>query len=339
MPMAESVGLTEASVKTHEARQHTRYHALDSAIGEHAMTLNATFKQIELFLAVAETLSFSKAAQMCHISQPALSMNIRKLEESIGARLFDRHTRNVSLTAVGREFHEMSVPLRDKVQQVHLNIREFVHAKKGKLAVAASPSIAAGFAPLVIAQYLQSHPNVEIKFYDELADVCIDFLQKGKADVALIPTEGTSPELDQVDLFFDYFVVVMPQDHPLASHTLVQWSDLQGYPHIQIRSPSTLRKTVDREMSAVSGDFRAAHEVGLAVTLLSMIRAGLGIGVLSHSSLGQANMTQLTFRRIAGHSTYRSISAVRMNDRSPPPLLDSFIQTCQYVSQNTSEFH
>ncbi|MGO4393604.1 LysR family transcriptional regulator [Variovorax sp. M-6] len=311
---------------------------LDQAIGEHMMTINATFKQIELFLAVAETLSFSKAAQICHISQPALSMNIRKLEDSIGARLFDRHTRNVSLTAVGREFHGMSLSLRDKMQQVHLNIREFVHAKKGKLIVAASPSIAASFAPQVIAQYLQSQPDIEIKFYDELADVCIDLLRKGKADVALIPTEGTSQELNQIDLFFDYFVVVIPEDHPLASKTEVEWSDLRDYPHIQIRSPSTLKKTVDGEMSAVLPDFRAAYEVGLAVTLLSMIRAGLGIGVLSHSSLGQANMTRLTFRRIAGHSTYRSISAVSMNDRSPPPLLDSFVQACRNVSRNTSEF-
>nr|WP_028604651.1 LysR family transcriptional regulator [Ottowia thiooxydans] len=302
------------------------------------MSSNATFKQIELFLAVAQTLSFSKAAEMSHISQPALSMNIRKLEDSIGAKLFDRHTRNVSLTAVGREFQDMCLPLRDKIQQVHLNIREFVHAKKGKLVVAASPSIAAGFAPQVIAHYLTSHPEVEIKFYDELADVCIDLLRKGKVDVALIPTEGLTQELNQIDLFFDYFVVVMPEDHPLACKAEVNWGDLREYPHIQIRSPSTLRKTVDGQMSAVLPDFRPAYEVGLAVTLLSMIRTGLGIGVLSHSSLGQANMTNLTFRRIAGHSTYRSISAVSMNDRTPPPLLDSFVQACQAVSRSTSEF-
>ena len=103
------------------------------------MTINLTLRQLEVFIALARTLSFSEASKAIPLSQPALSAAIHKLEETLGARLFDRDTRNVALTPVGTELLSVAEDLLRHFDSQLASVRDYLSGKRGRLAVAASP--------------------------------------------------------------------------------------------------------------------------------------------------------------------------------------------------------
>ncbi|WP_447917862.1 LysR family transcriptional regulator [Achromobacter aegrifaciens] len=294
--------------------------------------MNISFRQIELFLALAKALSFSAAAQSCHISQPALSITIKKLEESIGAPLFNRHTRRVTLTAVGVEFYRHAIGLQENIQKSHLDIISFVHGKRGKLTIVASPSIAASLAPKAIHHFLQTHPQIDISLHDETDTKCLEKINNGKADIALIPIREISGDIYKQDLFEDYLVVVYPVGHPLQERQEITWKDIHQYPNIQIRDSVDLRQTIGRELSNIDVKIHPAYEVNLAATMLGMIRSDLGIGILSRSSLTATVTAGLQYRKIHSHNSYRTIAAVSSSRVAPSPLMAPFIGSCKVAA-------
>lgn len=291
--------------------------------------MNLSFRQIELFLALAKALSFSAAAKSCHISQPALSINIKKLEESIGAPLFNRHTRSVTLTAVGVEFYRHAIGLQENIQKSHLDIISFVHGKRGQLTIVASPSIAASLAPRAIHHFLQTHTQVDISLHDETDTKCLEKINAGKADIALIPVREVAGNIYKRDLFEDYLVVVFPTSHPLNALSEITWRDIHQYPHIQIRDSVDLRQTIERELSSIDVKIHPAYEVNLAATMLGMIRSDLGIGILSRSSLTATVTSGLQYKKIQSHNSYRTIAAVSNSRVAPVPLMEPFIKSCK----------
>ena len=291
--------------------------------------MNISLKQIDAFLAVASTLSFGKAAKLVHLSQPALSTNIRRLEETVGARLFDRSTRSVSLSAVGCEFHHIASGLLANVESGMERIQSFVAGKRGRLVLAVAPSLAAGFLPRLIRLFATSHPHLEIKVHDALADVCIDMVLSGTADLALTPRRAGAGELNQIELFRDQLIVLCSERHPLAARPSVRWADIRSYEHISKNSNSSVRKLVDAEYERQGAILRPAFEVEHLGTLLGLVAEGLGIGILPYSLVHAIKMDGLVWKRFSrARAPFRTICAVTLATRSVPPAVDPFIQLC-----------
>lgn len=291
--------------------------------------MNVSLRQVELFVAVAKTLSFSEAARLCHLSQPALSGNIKRLEESLGARLFDRHTRKVTLTAVGLEFLSVSSGINETMQSALDRMRDFVAGKRGRLVLAAAPSMAASFVPGLLAEYLRQHPEVVVELHDELSDVCLDMLRKGVADVALAARDPKAQDLVQRELFRDPLVVICPAGHPLARLSSVRWRDVQAFPHVVMNQTSNVRNLVDAEFTRYGLTLKPAFEVAQVGTMLGLIAANLGIGELPRSLIHNLDMSGLVHRNISNPAAYRSICAITLKDRAPAPTLSSFLGLCR----------
>ena len=291
--------------------------------------MNVSLRQVEIFLAVAQTLSFSEAAKLSHLSQPALSGNIKRLEESLGARLFDRHTRKVTLTAVGREFLTIASGMTETMQLSLTRMRDFVAGKRGRLVLAAAPSMAASFVPGLLAEYLRKNPDVEVELHDELSDVCLDMLRKGAADVALAARDPKAQDLVQRELFRDPLVVICPADHALARHSTVRWRDVQAYPHVVMNRTSNVRNLVDAEFARYGLKLHPAFEVAQVGTMMGLIAANLGIGELPQSLIHNVDMSGLVHRRISNAAAYRSICAITLKDRAPAPTLPPFLELCR----------
>jgi LysR family carnitine catabolism transcriptional activator len=291
--------------------------------------MNVSLRQVEVFLAVAHTLSFSQAAQLCHLSQPALSANVKRLEEALGARLFDRHTRKVALTAVGREFLAIATGMTENMQISLTRMRDFVAGKRGRLVLAAAPSMAASFVPGLLAEYMQLHPDIEVELHDELSDLCLEMLRKGVADVALAAFEAKAADLVQRQLFRDPLVVICPAQHPLARHSQVRWRDVQPYPHVVMNRTSNVRQLVDAEFARYGLKLQPAFEVSQAGTMLGLIAANLGVGELPRSLIHNLDMTGLVHRRISNAAAYRTICAITLKDRTQTPTLPPFLELCR----------
>ncbi len=292
------------------------------------MSIKLTLRQLEAFLAVAKTLNFSQAATQVHLSQPALSATIRKLEDAIGGRLFDRNTRNVALTPVGTEVVAIADRLLGDFDAAFAGVRSFLEGKRGRVSVAASPSLAADFVPEVVAAFQRTHPLVELQVHDALSDDAIALVRARKADLALAPETAIDPDLAQRQLFRDHLVLVCRRDHPLANGPAVTWKALLPFGLVTMKSTSSIRHLVEQTYVQHGVALRPAFEVEYATTLISFVARGLGIGILPFSLVPLLESSQLTHRRIGKPEIYRTLCVVNLKSRTPSPAADAFIQAC-----------
>lgn len=292
------------------------------------MRINVTFKQIEAFLAVAETLSFSQAANRTHLSQPALSANIQRLEAIVGAKVFDRDTRKVELTAVGHEFRKLALASVDGFNNGLARVHDFASGKRGRLIIAAVPSLCAGFVPDLIARYMSTYPEVDVELHDVLSEVCIDMVRSGAADVALAPAKEDGSDLLQHELFRDYLGVLFATDHPLAARRSVKWSHIKSYQQIVMSAGGSVRNLVEAEYIEHGVPLKPLFEVEQVSTLLGLVAAGLGVGELPMSLIRTVNLQGLDYRRISNAKTYRTICAITSRANLAAPTAKPFIQMC-----------
>lgn len=291
--------------------------------------MNITFKQVEAFLAVARTLSFSQAAEIVHLSQPALSANIQRLEETIGARLFDRDTRTVTLSVVGREFADIATGLKDHVEQGLTRMQDIVAGKQGHLNIAVAPSVAASCLPNILIRYKAAYPNIKLRIHDQLSNICAEMVRSGMADIALMPERSDAEDLAQQVLFRDPLVVLCASTHSLAKKGSLQWSDIIACDLIVRSNDSSVRQLLDAHYLQHGAMLRPAYEVNHVGTALGLIAAGLGIGVVPSSLLNAVNMDGMTcchFKK--GLTPYWVICISTPRTRSASPAAESFVRMC-----------
>ncbi|TMH03099.1 MAG: LysR family transcriptional regulator [Betaproteobacteria bacterium] len=153
--------------------------------------MNITLRQLRAFVSIGDLGSFTKAANALHATQPALSAQINQLEECLGVRLFDRSTRSVALTQVGRDL----LPVVDKVlsdlQAVAARARDISQKNTGRVTVAALPSISSTLLPRAIADFHQSFPGISIGLKDAVAERIVEMIRSDEVDfgISLRPTE------------------------------------------------------------------------------------------------------------------------------------------------------
>jgi LysR family transcriptional regulator, carnitine catabolism transcriptional activator len=288
--------------------------------------MKITLKQIEIFLSVAETLSFSQAAVRCHLSQPALSANIQRLEDAVGARLFDRHTRKVSLTPVGADLREIAIALSDNLEHSFNRIQDLVSGRHGRLVIAAAPSLAASLVPRALATFRADHPGVGVQLHDALSDVCIEMVRARRADLALGPRTDGAEDLLQREIFRDPLVVVHPADHPLGRKRSIKWADVNSSDHILMSGNSSVRQLVQAEYNRHGVQLQPMFEVQHVGTMLGLIASGLGIGVLPRSLVQTLRLEGLAYRRFNAAGGYRSICSITLRGFTPSPTAAAFIR-------------
>ncbi len=284
--------------------------------------------QLQAFVAVARALSFSAAAKQVHLSQPALSASIRKLEDAIGARLFDRDTRNVALTPAGSQLLAVCDRLLNDVDEAFAGVRAFVAGKRGRLSVAASPSLAAHLVPRVLCAFQREYPLVELRVHDALAEDAIELVRVGKADLALAAETSVETDLSRQVFASDRLVLVCAPDHPLARKASVRWRDLIGQPLIAQKSSSSVRRRLEAAWGAHGEALRPAFEVEYSTTLCSFVAHGLGVGVLPESLVPTGAPGALTVRRIVQPEIRRPLCVYRLASRTPSPAAAAFVEMC-----------
>ena len=291
--------------------------------------MNITFKQIEAFLAVADTLSFSQAAEQVHLSQPALSANIRRLEDIVGTRLFDRDTRTVSLSVVGAEFMPIATGLIDSINHGIERMREILAGKQGRLNIAVAPSVAAGVLPNILVRYIADFPQIDLRIHDVMSNVCVDMLRSGTADIALMPMRSDADDLLQRLLFRDPLVVLCAASHPLAKRRHLEWADIIPCKLIVRSTDSSVRQLLDAQYLLHGAILRPEFEVAHVGTVLGLINAGLGISVMPSSFMHTVNMDGLVCCRFSKPSIpYWTICACTPSTRSSPPTVEPFVRLC-----------
>src|SRR5690606_15883917 len=253
--------------------------------------MNLSSRQLRAFVALAQEKHFTKAAGRCHQTQPAFSALIRSLEDAAGVRLFDRTTRRVELTPEGHLFNESALRLLNDLEAVMGDIQDHVAKRKGSVAVAALPSLAAGWLPGIYARFHEQYPGVELHLHDALLVPCLDMVRLGSADIAVAAKGTDMSGLHAEPLCEDYFHLVCRDDHPLAQRDAVRLSELKGNAIIQLGKGSSIRQSVSRHAAFARLD--SFLEVDHLATVTGLVTAGLGISLLPSMTLFQFQHTRI----------------------------------------------
>jgi DNA-binding transcriptional LysR family regulator len=203
--------------------------------------MDVNLRQIRAFMAVARFGSFTRAARLLHVSQPALTVQIRQLEAGLGVRLFDRNTRTVSLTAVGRELVPAFQRLVQEFDAVVVNARDLAASRHGVVRLACLPSFASTLLPGIIAAFRRRHPRVSFVLKDAVGQRILGMVRAEEADFGIGVADAEEPDIEALYLMQDRMHVVYPARHPLARTRKVTLDVVRAYPLVLMDPDSSVR--------------------------------------------------------------------------------------------------
>jgi len=280
--------------------------------------MNFTLRELEAFLGVARLGNFTRAAKALNMSQPALTVRIRHLEEALGVRLLDRTTRSVALTQIGREFLPVVARVLGEIDAVAVNARDVAGRRRGVVTVAALPSAASTLLPAIIAAFKARHRGIVVRLRDGVAQRVTALVKSGEADFGI-----GSPTL-----LSDPMSAVFPPGHPFEQRAAVRLEDLLTVPLILMDSEYSVRTLVDQAFESIGKGVAPAYEASYVSTALGLVKAGLGVAVLAYSAADEAATQAAALRaRVIEHPMLvREISLIESTRRSLSPAAQQFLE-------------
>lgn len=271
--------------------------------------MNLSTRDLRAIIALVDEKNFTRAAERCHLSQSAFSSMIRTIEDELGARLFDRTTRKVELTPEGALFEISARRVLADLDDMVGNFRDYATRQKGRVSIAALPSMAAGWLPQILAEFRRRHPGVELEVFDVLSDQCLAMLRGGRVDLAIASAGPQEKDLLTEALCSDRFHLVCPRNHPLASAAVIRARDLAEYPFVHLARTSSVRQHLNAALHPIQ--MRTLLEVEQLPTAAALVEAGLGITVVPALTLFHFRRPGLQIRPLKLPNLMRRIYLVR----------------------------
>lgn len=287
--------------------------------------MNYTLRQLRAFLAVARTGSFTRAAESLYVTQSALSGLIKELERVLGVRLVDRSSRKVHLTEVGEQLQPLLEAAIQDLDQVLRRVADPLAMQAGVVRVAASQLLASALMPELIAGYQAHHPASRVKLVDSPVESVMARVFSGEAEIGIGPEREPNSDITSTRLFDAPFMVAFPSDHPLAALDRLRWSDLAPYPVITLQGQFTEKLAQDLRAAAPRLKFAPAIEVAYMATALSMVKAGLGVGLCIPYAASLVDLYGLKMRKLGSPEVRRSFEVFTRKGRSLSPAAQGFL--------------
>lgn len=242
--------------------------------------MNFDLPDLRAFVAVAKLGSFRAAAAELHLSQPALSRRIEKLEDALGVRLFHRTTRKVDMTTVGREFSYRANELLNSLEQSLMGIRDVAAHVSGEVTIACIPSAVRYFLPRFLKAYHARFPQILVRILDKGANEVLTTILRNEADFGLNYIGTQEPELEFHPIMKEPFVVACQPDHPLAKKDQVTWAELAAHDYMSVTKASGNRFMLDLALTESAQRPRWYCEAQHVSTLVSLVEAGMGVAAV-----------------------------------------------------------
>jgi len=284
-----------------------------------------TLRQMRAFLAIVRLGSFTGAARQLHLTQPALTVQLRQLEQTLGVRLLDRTTRTATPTRVGAEFARALAPLLAEMDMVLERVQDHAALRTGRIDLATLPSLASTVLPAVIARLRASSPGLRVRMREAVTGPVSEMVRAGEVDFGIGGSVKEDGELEVRPLFDDPLLLVFPSGHPFAALRHVTLRQLSGVPLLLPEANSGIRHAVDQALSAAGLSLEPAQEAVSTGTLVGMVRAGLGLGVLPSTAVEMQVIPDLRAAPIGDPPLTRPIALVLRSGRSLPPAAEAFL--------------
>ena len=292
------------------------------------MAMNFDLNDLLAFRAVAELGNFRKAAESVHISQPAFSRRIDKLEEALGARLLERTTRRVNLTTVGRDFDRQLRQILDALDTTLLGIRGVAATRMGEVTVACVPSAVNYFLSGVIAAYHQRYPKIRVRIMDDSANEVLTAVARGEADFGLNFVGSQESDVEFEPLLEEHFVAACRRDHPLAGKPQVSWLELAQYDYISAGKTSGNRLLLDQALAGAVGKPHSMYETQHGTTMIGLVEAGLGVAVVPSMAMPAADHPLLVSVPLVDPVVKRKMGLIKRRSSVLTPAAQQLYDLC-----------
>ena len=273
--------------------------------------------QLRCFCAVADEGSFSRAARTVFVTQPAISMQVKALEEELGETLLERGKRHVRLTDVGRTLYHDAVHILAMLDSARLHVQEIRGLQRGHLTTACSDTLSTYVLPPVLAGFSAAYPSLAITVHNRTSPQIVELVLDGTADVGLITLPISNPRLTVRTLFAYREIAVCSPNHPIAEHRTVNLADLSEHRILILEEGTKSRSLFDEKLGALGLVPQSRMEVGSVEVQKAFAQIGLGVAIVPDFSIVHDGVpSHLAVREITDLPARR----IGMVTRTSPPL-------------------
>jgi LysR family transcriptional regulator, hydrogen peroxide-inducible genes activator len=281
-----------------------------------------TLRDLEYLVAVADRRHFGKAADACHVSQPALSAQIRKIEDFLGVQLFERSNRNVVITPIGEQVARQARIVLEEANKIATLAQETSRPLSGALRLGTIATLGPYLMPHLLAPLRKEFPKLELLMKEGLTDELIEDLRNGLLDAVLAAPTFNTEGLKLIPLFEEPFLVATPKNHAFALRAAVRPRDLNSEDMVLLEDGHCLRnQTIEVCPSNRRGKFREFQATSLE-TLRHLVASGFGYSLMPRLAVDANDRLKnlITYRPFEGKPVGRTIVLVcrerfgRMND-------------------------
>jgi DNA-binding transcriptional LysR family regulator len=287
--------------------------------------MNPSLNVIRGFFALAQHLHFGRAAKALGITQPALSNQIKAIEQSLGVRLFVRTTRWVRLTPEGERFLRRVRRVLSDLDSAFIEMSDPTAPPRGNVAFACIPTIAGHIFPRIINDFESRHPEIKITMIDEATVEMERRIANREVDFGVGGLPRRKDELAFASLFSDPFVLVCRIDHAVARHSRIAIKKVLDFPLISLGKDSNVRQTIENYFALAGRTFEPRFELNHHYTVGAMVEAGLGIAFLPSHATGMMRASPLLKIIPTPEPGFaRHVGLITRRGESLSPAADSF---------------
>ena len=281
--------------------------------------------QLEYVIALAKYQSFTRAANEINISQSSLSQQIKKLEDELGVKLFDRTTRKVKLTNAGNAFLTHAQKVLMEINQSKKTMKEYLSVSRGQIKLGVLPVIGHFRITSLLANFQKNYPGVKMQFKEGECHELLQMVMASRVHAAFISEASENPHIKIHRLIRDHAVLVVNSMHPLAANETVELGELAKEKFIVAHPSSGLYKNFTKACTAAGFEPDILYHCNQVETSLELVRENLGVTVLSSQVAQRYSKRGIGITKILPEIP-RRISLVTLKDTEHEPAVNIFIK-------------
>jgi LysR family transcriptional regulator, low CO2-responsive transcriptional regulator len=283
-------------------------------------------KHLHYFVTVCDQLSYSKAAQKLHISQPSLSNAIKNLEQEVGSPLLERNTRKMELTDAGKILYQKSLLLLSQMNMLKKEMEEVKLTGSGDLLIGIIESVK-HWIPKVIRGYQGRFPSINIKLIEVLSGKAVkESLRKYHTHLLITNQFIDEEDIESFPLYDERLMLVLHKDHPLAEKESVRLKDLSGEPFIISTEGFQTREDILTAFSFEQVNPQIKFEIERFETALTLVRENLGVTIIPENYLSGSTDASLVRKTIDSTALERTVYLAYMKNRYLAPAVQAFLE-------------
>ncbi|WP_343614476.1 LysR family transcriptional regulator [Novosphingobium sp.] len=275
------------------------------------MPMNCELLDLRALIAVADERSFMRAAQQLHLSQPALSRRIQKLEQAVGTVLVERTTRTVRLTSAGQQVVPLIRRMLQEMDGSLVGLMAQGEKAAGRITLASVPSATVQFLPQVLQNFANDYRHTRVRILDLSATECAEAVRTGEAEFGLSLPVGPDSDLSYTPLHQDPYGLVCRRDDTLATAPSLGWRDLEDQRLVTVHRASGNRTTLEGGLAAQGINLTWFYEVTRLTSALALVSAGLGPSVLPRLACTGPESGELVWRPLCDPTIRRTIGVLQ----------------------------